>query len=95
MTDLPVPTPRAVTSEADIQAAFVSLEPGWYTSADLLPTYNAWAKRERKPEITTKTLGEALRRHFSAGPARKIKGNVALRYLNQDILHHRAWFAPS
>lgn len=93
MTDLPAP--RAVVTEADIQEAFKDLAPGWYTTADLLPTYHQWAKRVGKPEAPAKILGQALRRDFSAAPTRRAHGNVAMRYLNQDILNHRAWYGPS
>lgn len=89
MPDLPVP--HAVVTEADIQSALKDLAPGWYKTADLLPTYNAWAKREKRPETTAKILGQALRRDFSAAPTRRAHGNVAVRYLSQDVLQHRAW----
>lgn len=91
----PPPAPRAVVTEADIQAALKDLAPGWYTSADLLPTFNEWATKGGKPEVSAKVLGQAIRQHFSAAPTRRAHGNVAVRFLNQDILNHRAWFAPS
>jgi hypothetical protein len=89
------PAPRAVVTEADIQAAFKDLAPGWYTTADLLPTFNEWAKAEGRMEAPAKILGQALRQHFSAALTRRAHGNVAIRYLDQDVLSHRAWFTES
>lgn len=81
--------------ESGIQAALKDLDPGWYTTADLLPTYNSWAGRAGQPQVTVQILGHALRRDFSDAPTRRAHGNKTLRYLSQDILNHRAWFAPS
>lgn len=79
-------------TEADIQSALSGIEPGWYPVSDLLPRYNEWASRESRPNADPRGLGQALWRHFSDAPRRKIRGNTTSRYLDQNILHHRAWF---
>lgn len=69
MTELPnvspLPIPRrlpVVPDRAALISAFQGLAPGWYTSFMLLPRYNAWAEAEGHPVVTTKTLGESIRR---------------------------------
>jgi hypothetical protein len=63
MTDLPIPTPFPLATQAeDLRAAFAGVAPGPYRSVDLLPRYNAWAKANGKPEVTRKALGEAIAR---------------------------------
>lgn len=91
MADLPNPTPRALLTEADLQAAFEGIEPGWYRTADLLPRYAAWAEREGRAPTTTRSLGWAIRTAFQP-QARKVHGNVAVWYLDEATLTHRAWF---
>ena len=81
-------------TESGIKEALKSLEPGWYLTTDLLPIYNEWAKRVGRVEVTAQILGQALRRDYSDAPVRRAHGHNA-RYLDQDILNHRAWFAPS
>lgn len=91
MTDLPVVQPRKTVVEKDLHDALIGIEPGWYTSSDLLPRYLAWAGQNGKPEVSAKTLGEAIRRAFDP-KRRRVVGNVALWYLDDRVLTHRDWY---
>lgn len=78
MTNLPTVAPLAPMmprpEAADVRAMLQGLEPGWYTSASLLPRYNAWADQNGRSATGAKHLGEALGRMDF--PRRKAHGNV-------------------
>lgn len=79
-----------VISWEDLRAALGEMEPGEYRSADLLPTYNAWAERESKPTVDSKTLGEAIARETCLDS--RVSHRARVWRLDRAGLECRNWF---
>lgn len=69
--------------------AMADAEPGWYTSAQLLPTYNTWAATQGLPELEAKTLGEQIRREVTL--ERRRRGGSNVWHLTRRGLECRNW----
>ncbi len=78
----------------DLQAALAEIEPGEYKTAQLLPTYNAWAEREGKPVLDSKTLGEAIARKTCLD-SRHGHGHIRVWILDRKGLECRNWHTGS
>lgn len=76
---------------ADLEAALAGIEDGWYSAADLLPRFNAWAEREQREPVDAKRLGQSL--VFRLKPeARSSHGNRKMYRLSDRIVTGRDWF---
>lgn len=78
-------------STEGLQAALADVEPGDYTSSDLLPSFNAWAYREGRTQISAKTLGEAIKRELPLERVGRKKG-VTVWHFTREGLACRNWF---
>lgn len=75
----------------DLIQVLTGLAPGWYTSRDLLPRYNAWAADNGRESITAKTLGESVNRVLRLD-RRNVHGNVRAFHVTPEALSGRDWF---
>lgn len=76
--------------ERYLQRALQGLD-GWYSSAELLPTYNTWAAHEGKPETTIQELGQSIGTQFTCD-SRKAHDNTKVWKIDERALNHRNWF---
>lgn len=63
MTELPNVLPVPIVTDADVRAVLDGLAPGRYTTRDLYPRYEVWARnQENHRPVGRKAFGVALRR---------------------------------
>jgi hypothetical protein len=83
----------ALPSQADLLEVFGPLadeKPGAeYATAELLPTYNAWAGEHDRPALTAQVLGMVLAREVTLD--RRTKHKAAVWRLTRAGLECRNW----
>lgn len=91
MTDtsggLPSPRPRILVTDDEALSMIKGMDPGNYSTADIYPRYEIWARREGKAIATRQALGIALQKITER--VGRAHGNASVWVLTPEMVGQR------